>query len=144
MAPLFFSIGSLSLGLTSNSFMVLFPSKMSLHTIFAADLLYTFSQALGIGDDYMSFIGSALGGPSCCITISTVSPFFCGVFWVLLSSQLLFRNLLCTLSIAYLGYLYLVRASVRCCISLLRSSGPIQTVFALCVRVLITLYLAAT
>ena len=46
------------------------------------------------------------------------------------------------LSKAHLGYLHLVRASLRHCISWLRSSCLVQRVLALCVRVLMTLYLA--
>ena len=63
--------------------------------------------------------------------------------WVLPSSWLLFRNLLWTLSHTHLWYLHLERASLRYCISLLRSSGPVPTVFTLWVRGLMTLYLAA-
>ena len=48
-------------------------------------------------------------------------------------------NLLYTLSKAHLGYLHLDRASLRCWISLLESSSPVQTVFALWVRVPMTL-----
>ena len=51
-------------------------------------------------------------------------------------------NFLSTLSKAHIEYLHLVRALLRCCISLL-SPGLVQTVLALWVRVLITFYLAA-
>ena len=50
---------------------------------------------------------------------------------------------LSTLSSAHWGYLYWVSALLRYCNSLVRSSGPVQTTFALWVRGLITLYLAA-
>ena len=61
---------------------------------------------------------------------------------LLLSSQYLLIYLLWTLCMAHLGYLHLTKASLRCCISLWKSSGPVQTVLALCVRVPMTLYLA--
>ena len=51
-------------------------------------------------------------------------------------------SLFSTLSIAHLGYLQLVSAFLRCSISFWRSSGLLQTVLALWVGVLITLYLA--
>ena len=51
-------------------------------------------------------------------------------------------SLLFTLSKAHLGYLQLVSAFLRCSISFWRRSGLLQTVLALWVRVLITLYLA--
>ena len=58
------------------------------------------------------------------------------------SSQLLFKNLLCTLLMVQWGYLHLTKAFLRCCSSLWRSSGPVQTVLALWVSVPMTLYLA--
>ena len=63
--------------------------------------------------------------------------------WVLLFWWLLFKSFFSNLSSAHLGYLHYVRALLRCCISLLRSSGPVQTVLALWVSVLVTLSLAA-
>ena len=63
--------------------------------------------------------------------------------WMLPSSWLLFRSLLWTLFIAHLGCLHLDRSSLRCYYSLLQSSCPIQTILALWIRVLMTLYLAA-
>ena len=45
-------------------------------------------------------------------------------------------NFLSTLSSALLGYLHFARAFLNCCISLLKSSGLVQTVLALWVRVL--------
>ena len=55
----------------------------------------------------------------------------------LLFLWLLFKSFLSTLSKAHLGYLHSVRALLRWCISLLRSSGPVQTVLVLWVSVLI-------
>ena len=66
-----------------------------------------------------------------------------GSLWVLLFSQLLFKSFLSTLSSAHLGYLHLVRTFLRWFISSLISSGLVQSVLALWVGVLITLYLAA-
>ena len=51
-------------------------------------------------------------------------------------------SLFSTLSKAHVGYLQLVRAFLRCSISLQRSSGLLQTVLAIWVRVLMTLYSA--
>ena len=67
------------------------------------------------------------------------------VYWRLLlleSSQLLFKNLLYTLLMAQWGYLHFTKSFLRCCYSLWRSSGPVQTVFALWVSVPMTLPLA--
>ena len=50
-------------------------------------------------------------------------------------------SLFSTLSKAHLGYFQLVRAFLRCSNSFWRSSGQLQTVLALWVRVLMTLYL---
>ena len=96
---------------------------------------------------YMSFIVLLLGRVTYCnVTNGVVTVFFYlvlpGYFPTLLSSRLLLMNFLSSLSKALLGYLHLVRAFLRCCISLLRNSGLVQTVLALWVMVLITLYLA--
>ena len=67
------------------------------------------------------------------------------VSWKLLlleSSQLLFKNLLCTPLMVQWGYLHFIRAFLKCCNSLWRSSSPVQTVVALWVSVPMTLYLA--
>ena len=58
------------------------------------------------------------------------------------SSQLLFKTLLCTLLMVQWGYLHLTKAFLRCWSSLWRSSGSVQTVFALWGSVPMTLYLA--
>ena len=65
------------------------------------------------------------------------------LFPSLLFSWLLLLNLHSLLSNPHLGYLHLARASLRCCISWLRSFGLLQTVLALWVRVLMTLNLYA-
>ena len=39
-------------------------------------------------------------------------------------------------------FLHLTKASLRCCISLWKTSGSVQAVLVLCVRVPMTLYLA--
>ena len=100
-------------------------------------------QALDVWDDYVSYVGSSLG----CLS-SLLSPellLACVVLlptWVLLfpsTSQLLFINLFCILLMAYLGYLHLTKASLRCCNSSLRSSGVVHTVLVLRVSVPITL-----
>ena len=79
----------------------------------------------------------------CCVQSGwLMSSWFVLSCWMLPSSQLLVMSLLCTLLKAHLGYLHLDWASLRCWISLLKSSGPVQTVFALWVRVPMTLYLA--
>ena len=44
---------------------------------------------------------------------------------------------------AHLGYLLLTKASIRCCISFWKSSSLVQTVLALWVSVLMTLYITA-
>ena len=65
--------------------------------------------------------------------------------WVLLlplSCLLPFIALICTLFMAYLGHLHLMKASLRCFNSSLRSSGVVQTVLGLWVSVPMTLYLA--
>ena len=130
---LFLSTGSCSVSL-----------EMNLYTIFVADLLNTFSYALGVWDDSVSYAGLVLQ------RFLSVVPFLvlsapCSVVssWMLPSSWLLFRSLLWTLFIAHLGCLHLDRSSLRCYYSLLQSSCPIQTILALWIRVLMTLYLAA-
>ena len=50
---------------------------------------------------------------------------------LLLSSQLLLIYLFWTLCMACPGYLHLPKASLRCCISLWKSSGAVQTVLVL-------------
>ena len=95
---------------------------MSFYALFAADLLNTFSWALGVWDDYVCYVGLSLGGvlsvvlPLVLSALSSVVPSL-----VLPSSWLLFIKLLWTLSIAHLGYLHLARASVRCGNSLLKT-----------------------
>ena len=84
--------------------------------------------------------------PPCGVTTGVVMSSSLGssqVLPTLLFSWLLFMNFLSTLSSAHLGYLHLVRAFLQGYISLLRSSGLVQRVLALWVRVLITVYLAA-
>ena len=84
----------------------------------------------------------SLGAPL--VLLSTlVSPWFMLSCWMVPSSWLLVMNLLCTLSKAHLGYWHLDRASLRCWISLLKNSSPVQTVSPLWVRVPVTLYLSA-
>ena len=56
------------------------------------------------------------------------------------SSHLPFITLFCTLLMAHVGYLYLTKASLRCCNSSFKSSGVVQTVLALWVNVPMTLY----
>ena len=60
---------------------------------------------------------------------------------LLLSSGLVLIYLLWTLHMVHPGDLHLSKASLRCYISLWKSSGPVDTVLALWVRVPITLYL---
>ena len=83
-------------------------------------------------------------GPFFCVTAS-VLPHDWLPSWLLLiqsSSWQLFIYLLWTFCMAHLGYLHLAKASLRCCNSSLKSSGPVQTILALWVRVPMTLYLA--
>ena len=144
--PLFLSLGSWSLGLTSNCFKVLFPLKC----VWIPYLLQIFLKhspspwvygmtmwpMLGLSQEALSselpfvFLMPCTGLPS----------------WLLLmllsSSQLLFTYLLWTFCMAHLWYLHLTKASLRCCNSSLKSSGLVKTILALCVRVPITLYLA--
>ena len=99
---------------------------------------------MSIGDDNMTYTGLVLWGvPSVMVPFVLLSLWLVLSCWVLPFSQLLVINLLWTLSRAHLGYLHLDRTSLRCCISLLKNSSPVQTVFALWVRVPMTLYLAA-
>ena len=53
---------------------------MSLYSILAANLLNTFSYSLGVWDDYVTYAGFVLGGPSCGVTTSAVVPLICGAF----------------------------------------------------------------
>ena len=115
---------------------------MSLYSIFAVFLIL--SPNLWVyGMTMWHILGLSLGVLPVVLPLVLLSPWSVVPSWVLPSSQMLFRNLLSTLSNAHLGYLHLDRAFLRCCISLLRGSGPVQTVFALWVRVPMTLYLAA-
>ena len=103
-------------------------------------------RSLCIRYDYMPLIVFILGKvPPFSVTTGLLLSSSLGCLWVLstlLFSWLLLINFLSTLSKDHLGYLHLVRAFLRCCISLLRSLDFMQTVLALWVRVLITLYLA--
>ena len=67
----------------------------------------------------------------------------------LLAGSVLVLGMVCVwflfpiLSRAHVGYLHLVRTFLRCCCSVLSSSGVRQTALALSVNVLMTLYVAA-
>ena len=79
-----------------------------------------------------------------CVSWSMLLEELLLVSWRLLlleSSLLIFKSLLCTLLVAQWGYLHFTKAFWRCCNSLSRSSGPAETVLALWVGVLMTLYL---
>ena len=115
--PTFLTIMSLSLGETSRFLMMLLPTP--------ADLFNAFAETLGVWYDYVTigfyFIGNGLGAYS---TLA-VSPS--------LTSLVDLISLFSTLSKANLWYLQLV-TFLRCSISFWRSSGLLQTVWALWVR----------
>ena len=71
-----------------------------------------------------------------------VLEYVLATWFVPLSSQLPFITLFCTLFMAHLGYLYLTRASLRCCNYSSKSLSVVQKVLALWVSVPMTLYLA--
>ena len=64
------------------------------------------------------------------------------IWLVPLSSWLPFITLYCTLFMAHLGYLHLIRASLRSCNPSSKSPGVVQTVLALRLSVPMTLSLA--
>ena len=79
------------------------------------------------------------------LSLSLGPELFCIVLltWVLpSSSHLPFNTLFCSWFMAYLGYLHLTIASLRCCNSSSKSPGVVQTDLALWVSVPMTLYLA--
>ena len=100
------------------------------HTVLAPGLLFTCIWLL-LSPDWLY----------CSMLMVLLLSVFCGLL-MLLSSQLLFKTLLCTLLMAQGGYLHLTKAFLRCWSSLWRSSGSVQTVSALWVSVPMTLYLA--
>ena len=121
MALLFLSKGSLSLGLTSIFFIFLFPLKWVWMPYFLHIFLMLSPSSCVQG---MTIICSLL-----CLSLLESLPqgylwgFHChfhfvlpGYFHITLFLVLL-MNLLSTLSKAHLGYLHLVRAFLRCCIS---------------------------
>ena len=113
--------------------------KKDLNAILGAGAFDAFPQALNIWDYYVSHTGFSPGGVDVWLLPLEVLV-SCDVLpaWVLLlplSSQLSFISLYCALFMAHLGYLHLTKASLRCCNSLLRSSGVVQTVSALWVTV---------
>ena len=71
----------------------------------------------------------SVGVPPCSVTAGVVGLLFYG--FSLGCCCFGSFGFLSTLSNAQLGYLHLVRDLLRCCISLIRSSGPVQTVLAL-------------
>ena len=145
MVSLFLFIGSLSLGLTNMFLIVLFPFKW----VWIQYLLHMFlmlsSKPCVYGMTmcplvYLSLLVSLPSGSP--LLVSLCSPLWS--FWLFLTLLVswLFLINLSILSKAPLGCLHLVRASLRCCSSWLRSSVLVQTVLALWVRVLMTLCLA--
>ena len=65
----------------------------------------------------------------------------CGLLWLMSPSWLVLIYLFWMLLMAQLGYLHLTKASLRCYSSFWKSSGLVQTVFAIWVSVPMTLYL---
>ena len=146
MTPLFFSSGSLSLGLTRICLMVLLPLKWVLMPYFRHVHLMLSPRPCTYGMTMCPALGFAPGvvlawllllslGPvlSCIVLLTWVSP---------CSSQLPFNTLFCTLFMAHLGYLHLTDAFLRCCNSSSESPGVVQRDLALWVSVPMTLYLA--
>ena len=144
MTPLFFSLGSLSLGLTSICLRVLLPLKC----VWIPNLLQVCLMPSPKPWTYRMTMCPILGTPPGVI-VACLLPLFplvsCDVLptWLLpLSSQLSFISLFCILFMVHLGYLHLTSASLRCCNSSFKSPGVVQTDLALWVSVPMTLYLA--
>ena len=142
--PLFFSLGLLSLGLTTICLRVLLPLKCGLNSIFAAGVLDAFPQVLNIWDDYVPHTGSSPKGSSCLVvTTGSIGVLQCVTNMVVtIISQLPFTTLFCTLFMAHLGYIHLTSASLSCYNSSFKSPGVVQTDMALWASVPMTLYLA--
>ena len=114
--------------------MVLLPLKWVCIPYLPQTFFNAVAETMDVWYDYVTlgfnFIGSGLGT---CGTLS-VSP----ITDITGGPGTSFS----TLSKAHLGYLQLVRAFLRFSISFWRSSGLLQTVLALWVRVIMTLYFA--
>ena len=117
----------------------------SLVHVNSSTLLSMGSCSLGLTNNCFKVLCWACPGgvPSVVLPLVLLSLWLVSSCWVLPFSQLLVINLLWTLSKVIVGYLHLDRASLRCYISTFKSSSRVQTVFALWVRVPMTLYLAA-
>ena len=145
MTPLFFSSGSLSLGLTRICFMVLLPLKWVLMPYFRHVCLMLSPSPCTYGMTMCPALGLALGvvvalllllllGPelSCIVLLTCAFP---------CSSWLPF-NTLFVICLWPTWDTYLINASLRCCNSSSKSPGVVQTDLALWVSVPMTLYLA--
>ena len=132
--PLLLTMGSLSLGETSRFFYGAITFEVGLYTIPPTDIFNAFAETLG-GLYYYITLG-----------FNFLVTGWVPVVPLLLAPSLTSLNdlasLFCTLSKAHLGYLQLVSAFLRCPTYFWRSSGLLQTVLTLWVRVLMTLYLS--
>ena len=121
-------------------------SEVALNAILGAGVFDAFPRPWTYGITMCPILGLPLKGVDVWLLLLEVLV-SCDVLpaWVLLlplSSQLPFITLFCTLFITHLEYLYLNKASLRCCNPSLRSSGVVEIVLALWVSVPMTLYLA--
>ena len=134
MAPLLLTIGSLSLGETSRCLMMLLPLKC-VYIPYLPQIFLMLSQRPWVYGMTMLPL----------VFISLVVGLVPAVPWLLapsLTSPVDLSSPFSTLSKAHLEYLHLVKAFLRCSISFWRSPEFLQTVLALWVRVLMTLYFA--
>ena len=134
--------GVLVLGLHEQLFYCCVTLEVYLNAILTTYVVKAFSCSLCVWDDDLSY---EVLVASCCICWACILivGWFAWLLFVLPSSPwLLLRTLLCTLYMAWEGYLHFPIASLRCLISFSRSSGLVQTVFALWVSVPMTLYVA--
>ena len=134
MAPLWLTIGSLSLGETRRFLMVLPPLEVILDAIPTRDLFDTFTKTLCVGMTMWPLLLTSLVAAGVLLAPWLLAP---SLTWL---EGLL--NLFYTLSKTHLGYLHLVRAFLRCSFSCLSNSRLLHTVWALWERVLMTLNLA--
>ena len=134
MAPLWLTIGSLSLGETKRFLMVLPPLKW-VWMPYLPQIFFILSQRPCVyGMIMCPFVLTSL--------VATWVPV---VPWLLtpsMASLVHLLSLFSTLSKAHLGYLHWVRAYLRWSISCWSNSGLLHTVLALWERVLMTLNLA--
>ena len=124
---------------------------MYLYAILTAYVFNIFCCSFCIWGDYLSycglvclsFVGCAVGlVVAVCISIAvSTCVVVVGAVVIAVSSWLLFRTFCCTFLMAQSRLLHLAKALLRWLSSSWSSSGFVQTVLTLCVRVLMTLYL---